>query len=175
MGWRRSSGGAVKAMGRGEIWRAAGAASARPRLRTYRALHAGSGRHASYVDGAARRLRDNAPSPTPKRHMVKEPPPLHLKPGRSLPDEGYAGTLVARFWRPDVQGPSVVALRASGVYDLSADYPTMRTLLAQPQPARCVHLAPGQRLGSVQEILAHSDEALRHLQKPFFLAPCDLQ
>ncbi|MCW5260245.1 fumarylacetoacetate hydrolase [Verminephrobacter eiseniae] len=106
---------------------------------------------------------------------MKETAPLQLQLERFLPDDGYAGTLVARVWRPDVQGPSVVALRASGVYDLSADYPTMSSLLDQPEPARCVHLAPGQRLGSVQEILAHSDEALRHLQKPFFLAPCDLQ
>ena len=34
---------------------------------------------------------------------------LDLQPRTFLPGGGYAGTLVARVWRPDVQGPSGVA------------------------------------------------------------------
>lgn len=92
-----------------------------------------------------------------------------------MPDDGYAGTLVARVWRPGVQGPSVVALREQGVFDLSAEFPTMATLLEQPEPAHSVQQAPGQRIGSLEDILANSDESQRDAGKPFFLAPCDLQ
>lgn len=92
-----------------------------------------------------------------------------------MPDDGYAGTLVARVWRPGVQGPSVVALREEGVFDLSAEFPTMATLLEQPEPAHSVQQAPGQRIGSLEDILANSDESQRDAGKPFFLAPCDLQ
>jgi fumarylacetoacetate (FAA) hydrolase family protein len=101
--------------------------------------------------------------------------PLKLEAARFLPDDGYAGTLVARVWRPDVQGPSVVALREHGVYDLSAEFPTVSTLLDLPEPAQAVRAATGERLGSVEEILANSDESRRDPKKPFFLAPCDLQ
>jgi fumarylacetoacetate (FAA) hydrolase family protein len=100
---------------------------------------------------------------------------LQLEARRFLPDDGYAGTLVGRAWRPDVQGPSVVALREHGVYDLSAEFPTLSTLLEQPDPARAVRAATGERLGSVEELLANSDESLRDPAKPFYLAPCDLQ
>ena len=48
-----------------------------------------------------------------------------------LPDDGLQGTLVGRVWAPQgaVPGPAVVALRSEGVFDLSAHYPTMSTLL----------------------------------------------
>ena len=37
-----------------------------------------------------------------------------------LPDDGTTGVLVGRAWDPAVGGPSVVAIRAEGVVDLSA-------------------------------------------------------
>ena len=49
-----------------------------------------------------------------------------------LPDDGYAGTLVGRAWVPAVGGPSVVAIRESGVVDVSATFPTMRALTESP-------------------------------------------
>ena len=100
---------------------------------------------------------------------------LALEPKRFLPDDGYGGTLVARVWRPDVQGPSVVALREHGVYDVTSEFPTVSTLLDRPEPARALREAPGERLGSLDGILGNSDESLRDARKPFFLAPCDLQ
>ncbi|NNU44632.1 fumarylacetoacetate hydrolase family protein [Ramlibacter montanisoli] len=100
---------------------------------------------------------------------------LSLEAARFLPDDGYTGTLVGRVWRPDVQGPSVVAIRAHGIYDLSTEFPTVSTLLDFDEPARRVREATGERLGSLEEILANSDEAVRDPRKPFFLAPCDLQ
>jgi fumarylacetoacetate (FAA) hydrolase family protein len=43
------------------------------------------------------------------------------------------------------------------------------------EPARCARETTGERIGSVEGILANSDESLRDPAKPFFLAPCDLQ
>jgi fumarylacetoacetate (FAA) hydrolase family protein len=107
--------------------------------------------------------------------LMTEAVPLSLQAKRFLPDDGYAGTLVARVWCPDVQGPSVVALREHGVYDLSGEFATMSTLLELPEPARSVREATGKRLGTLEEILANSDESKRDTRKAFFLAPCDLQ
>ena len=36
----------------------------------------------------------------------------------TLPKDGTAGALAGRVWRPDVEGPSVVAVRADGVFDI---------------------------------------------------------
>jgi fumarylacetoacetate (FAA) hydrolase family protein len=78
-------------------------------------------------------------------------------------------------WRPGVRGPSVVALREQGVFDLSAEFPTMATLLDQPDPVRATRGAAGERIGDLEEVLANSDESRRDATRPFFLAPCDLQ
>ncbi len=65
-----------------------------------------------------------------------------------LPDDGYAGTLVGRAWVPDAGGPSVVAIRASGVVDVSATFPTMRALTESADPAAAVAAATGPVLGA---------------------------
>lgn len=88
---------------------------------------------------------------------------LSLKPQDVLPGDGCAGTLVGRVWRPDVNGPAVVAVRDDGVHDISAHAPTMSTLLELPQPAQAVRAMAGVRLGSLADVL------------PRLLAPCDLQ
>ncbi|WP_367846570.1 fumarylacetoacetate hydrolase family protein [Rhodoferax sp. WC2427] len=93
-----------------------------------------------------------------------------------LPQDGLAGTLVGRVWLGgSLPGPAVVALRPDGVYDLSAHYPTMSTLLDAAQPAEAVRKAPGQRLCSVDELLANSLPGSRNAALPHLLAPCDLQ
>jgi fumarylacetoacetate (FAA) hydrolase family protein len=102
-------------------------------------------------------------------------PDLDLQISRFLPDDGHAGTLLARVWRADVQGPSVVILREDGVFDLSADFPTMATLLDRPDPARAASDSTGECIGSLAEILANSDASRCDRRQPFFLAPCDLQ
>jgi len=94
---------------------------------------------------------------------------------RILPDDGYAGTLVGRVWSPgDRPGPSVVAIRADGVYDLSAQFPTMSTLLDTPHPSRAVQAAQGPRIGSLEALLANRGDA-RDPTRASLLAPCDLQ
>lgn len=97
-----------------------------------------------------------------------------------LPDDGLAGTLVGRIWRPaalpgELPGPAVVALRPEGVFDLSQHFPTMSTLLEAPSPAQAVQGAPGQRVCGVADLLANSQLGARDSQRPWLLAPCDLQ
>ena len=94
-----------------------------------------------------------------------------------LPDDGLQGTLVGRVWAPQgaVAGPAVVALRPEGVFDLSAHYPTMSTLLDALAPAEAVRAATGQHLCSVDDLLANSLPGTRDKSRPWLLAPCDLQ
>ena len=94
-----------------------------------------------------------------------------------LPDDGLQGTLVGRVWAPQgaVPGPAVVALRPEGVFDLSAHYPTMSTLLDILAPAEAARTATGQYLCSVDDLLANSLPGARDTTRPWLLAPCDLQ
>ena len=94
-----------------------------------------------------------------------------------LPDDGLQGTLVGRVWAPSgaVPGPAVVALRPEGVFDLSAHYPTMSTLLDTSSPAEAARTATGQYLCSVDDLLANSLPGARDATRPWLLAPCDLQ
>ena len=94
-----------------------------------------------------------------------------------LPDDGLQGTLVGRVWAPSgaVPGPAVVALRPEGVFDLSAHYPTMSTLLDTLAPAEAARTATGQYLCSVEDLLANSQPGTRDATRPWLLAPCDLQ
>ena len=92
-----------------------------------------------------------------------------------LPADGCAGTLVGRAWLPGaVQGPAVVAIRDDGIYDLSAVAATMSGLLERSEPAALVQRTSGQRVGSIDDVLANTVAAPDE-GKPYFLAPCDLQ
>jgi fumarylacetoacetate (FAA) hydrolase family protein len=98
-----------------------------------------------------------------------------MKAAETLPADGCAGTLVGRAWVPGaVPGPSPVAIRRDGVYDLSGVAPTVSALLERDDPAGAVQGAAGRRIGSLDELLANTrpqaDERL-----PRLLAPCDLQ
>ena len=93
----------------------------------------------------------------------------------TLPKDGAAGALAGRIWRPDVQGPSVVAVRADGVHDISRHATTMRDLCEAADPAKVVRDAKGERIGALADILANTPEAGRDETKPWLLAPVDLQ
>ena len=59
----------------------------------------------------------------------------YLTPAGALPADGTAGTLVGRAWVPGaVPGPSVVALRDGGVFDLSRAAPTITDVLNADDP-----------------------------------------
>lgn len=93
-----------------------------------------------------------------------------------LPDDGLAGTLVGRIWRPgDTAGPAIVRLDQDGVHDISRRFPTMAELLNADDPAAAVKAAPGEPLGGLAEILGNTAPDGRRESEPWFLAPCDLQ
>jgi fumarylacetoacetate (FAA) hydrolase family protein len=77
-----------------------------------------------------------------------------------LPEDGCAGTLIGRIGT--AAGPSVVAVRQDGVFDITTAAPTVADLCNSSDPVALAR-SKGQRLGSL-------DELLRSL-----LAPIDLQ
>jgi fumarylacetoacetate (FAA) hydrolase family protein len=93
----------------------------------------------------------------------------------TLPKDGAVGALAGRLWRPDAQGPSVVAIRVDGVYDISRHAATMRDLCEAPDPAETVRNATAERIGTLAELLANTPEDGRDEKKPWLLAPIDLQ
>jgi fumarylacetoacetate (FAA) hydrolase family protein len=98
-----------------------------------------------------------------------------IDPQSALPTDATAGTLVGRVWRPDAGGPSVVAIRAGGVFDISRAFPTMRDLCEANDPAAAVASAKAERIGDLATILVNTDETTRDPGKPWLLAPIDLQ
>lgn len=93
---------------------------------------------------------------------------------RTLPDDGTEGALVGRIWRPGI-GPSVVAVRESGVHDVTASFPTVRDLCETPDPAARLRAADGERVAGLDELLANTPPQTRDPALPWLLAPVDLQ
>jgi len=92
-----------------------------------------------------------------------------------LPDDADRATLVGRVWRPDVEGPSVVAIRDGVAFDISPAFPTMRDLCETADPAAAARAATGEALGPIAAILANTPAERRDPTKPFLLSPVDLQ
>ena len=99
----------------------------------------------------------------------------HITEAQTLPEDGTSGALAGRAWRPDVGGPSVVAIRSDGVFDISKHAPTMRDLCETSDPAHLVRDAAGERVGKLADILSNTPEQVRDGKKPWLLAPIDLQ
>ena len=93
----------------------------------------------------------------------------------TLPENPNAAALAGRAWRPDRGGPSVIAIRDGGVFDISATCPTMRDLCEAADPAALVRTAPAEALGPVEALLANTPPETRDPAKPWLLAPPDLQ
>ena len=90
-----------------------------------------------------------------------------------LPADGYRGALAGRVWRPGI-GPCVVAVREEGVFDISGTCATMSELSAMDNPAQTLKAAHGEKIASLDEILANTPSG-RDVSKPWLLAPIDLQ
>ncbi len=99
----------------------------------------------------------------------------YMTPLATLPRDGTAGALAGRVWLPTAGGPAIAAVRAGGVYDISALAPTMRDLCEAPDPAAIVRTGKGERIGALGDILANTPEAQRDPQRPWLLTPIDLQ
>jgi fumarylacetoacetate (FAA) hydrolase family protein len=100
---------------------------------------------------------------------------LHERMLPALPEDGLAGALAGRVWRPELSGPSVVAIRAEGVIDITSRFPTMRDLCEADDPAAALRAAGGENLGPLDAILANTPADTRDASRPWLLAPVDLQ
>ena len=80
--------------------------------------------------------------------------PVPLDVLATLPHDGTAGALAGRVWNPEHGGPAVVALRDGMVIDISRSFPTMRDLCEDQAPAEALRAAEGERIGSLEDILA---------------------
>src|SRR5260370_16505176 len=99
-----------------------------------------------------------------------------LDPKTTLPDDGFAGTLIGRAWLPQEDGPAVVLVREDGIYDITRSAPTMSGLLNGKDPITVLRAAPrDRRLGSLDELLANTPPENRDAKKSWLLAPVDLQ
>lgn len=92
-----------------------------------------------------------------------------------LPLDGTSGALAARVWRPDVDGPSIVALHGEQAIDITHVFATMRDLCEAPDPARALQDARGERIASLAELFANTPPDTRNPARPWLLAPVDLQ
>lgn len=93
----------------------------------------------------------------------------------ALPEDAAAAALAGRAWRPDVAGPSVVAIRAGAVVDISNSFPTMRDLCEAPDQAAALRAAAGEPIGTVADLLANTPPGTRDPARPWLLTPIDLQ
>ena len=93
----------------------------------------------------------------------------------TLPEDAAVAALAARIWRPDAGGPSVAAIRDGEVFDISANFPTMRDLCEAADPAAALRTAPGERIAPLQALLVNTPPANRDPAQPWLLAPIDLQ
>src|SRR5258706_12630372 len=99
---------------------------------------------------------------------------MALDPAACLPDDGLAGTLIARVWSPAERGPCVALVAPDGVFDITRAYPTVTRLLDEVDPAGAARGAlRGTRLGDVAALMANSVAAQHDATKPHPLAPAD--
>jgi len=91
-----------------------------------------------------------------------------------LPADADRATLVGRVWLPWVEGPAVVALRGGQVIDITKAAPTVADLISAADPAALAK-ADGPVVCSVADLLANAEETTRDANKPWPLAPIDLQ
>ncbi|WP_028219404.1 fumarylacetoacetate hydrolase family protein [Paraburkholderia oxyphila] len=94
-----------------------------------------------------------------------------------LPCDLDRALLVGRVWRqtPAGAGPCVVAVRNGMVFDISQTVQTTADLFDREDLPEIVRNAPGEPLGDVGTLLEHSLDAERDANRPYLLAPCDLQ
>jgi fumarylacetoacetate (FAA) hydrolase family protein len=100
---------------------------------------------------------------------------MDLSLGTVLPEDAGRAVLVGRVWRPDVAGPSVVAIRGGEVHDITAIAPTVADLLNGADPVGLARRGRGEPLGAVDRIIANSAAGRREAALPWLLAPSDLQ
>ena len=91
------------------------------------------------------------------------------------PEDAGQAALAGRVWRPEVGGPSVIAIRDGQAIDITRTFPTMRDLCETPDPAAALNATTGETLCPIDTILANTPSDARDLKKPWLLTPIDLQ
>jgi fumarylacetoacetate (FAA) hydrolase family protein len=98
---------------------------------------------------------------------------------KALPEDGVDGTLIGRAWVPSAggrpAGPSPVAVRADGVYDLSAIVATGAELVGSDDAVALARNGGAVRLGDTAALVANSIHDACDPARPFLLSPVDLQ
>ena len=98
-----------------------------------------------------------------------------LNPAASLPLDHNRANLAGRVFRPELGGPSIVALRGGILHDITSTFATMRDLTEQPDPVAALTHAKGTAIGLFDAVLANTPPGRRDAAKPWLLAPIDLQ
>src|SRR3954469_4920659 len=93
----------------------------------------------------------------------------------ALPEDAADATLAGRGWRPDLGGPGVIGVRDGQAIDVAARVPTMRDLCEAPDPGAALKDADGDAIGSVAALAANALPETRDRNRPWLLAPIDLQ
>ena len=92
-----------------------------------------------------------------------------------LPEDSGRATLVGRVWDAEAGGPCAVAIRDGEAVDITVAVPTMRDLCEADDPAALVRSVKGRSLGALADILTNTPREDRNAEKPWLLAPVDLQ
>ena len=101
---------------------------------------------------------------------------MDLTRARCLPEDAPRATLVGRAWLPSADGPAVITIRGDQVCDISRVASTVRDLLELDDPVNAIRACrDAPVIGAVHDVLANSDEHARDRNRPWLLAPCDLQ
>jgi fumarylacetoacetate (FAA) hydrolase family protein len=105
---------------------------------------------------------------------------LALDPADALAEDASEALLVGRAWVPGrVPGPSPVAVHDGRVFDLSRAAATSAELMNSADPVREVRSALARGLakpiGDLRAMLVESAFDRRSPERPYFLAPIDLQ
>ena len=93
----------------------------------------------------------------------------------TLPEDGAAGALAGRIWRPDVNGPAIISVREDGVFDITEHAATISALADVENPLSIIHDSKAECIGDLADILANTPEADRDPLQPWLLSPIDLQ
>jgi fumarylacetoacetate (FAA) hydrolase family protein len=100
---------------------------------------------------------------------------MQLSPAATLPTDQAKASLIGRVFRPDVGGPSVVAVRGGILHDITSTFATVRDLTEAADPHDALTHAKGTAIGPLDAILANTLPDTRDVKKPWLLAPVDLQ
>jgi fumarylacetoacetate (FAA) hydrolase family protein len=93
----------------------------------------------------------------------------------ALPSDAADAVLIGRVWEPAVSGPTPVVLVDGHVRSLAGDFATVSALAEDADPVVAARRAAAQSLGTIEEVYRNTAFDTRDPDRPWFLAPHDLQ